>query len=99
MLIMEEENITYTLEFEEQALKDIQALKKSEKSAYNKLLKLLDELTEHPRTGTGKPEVLKHNFSGYYSRRITQKHRLIYSVDDTQITVCIISASGHYTDK
>ena len=79
---MEESNITYTLEFDEQALKDIQLLKKSEKQAYNKLLKLLDELTEHPTTGTGKPEVLKFGLSGFYSRRITQKHRLVYKVDN-----------------
>ncbi|MFR3873081.1 MAG: Txe/YoeB family addiction module toxin [Bacteroides ovatus] len=96
---MEESNITYTLEFDEQALKDIQLLKKSEKQAYNKLLKLLDELTEHPTTGTGKPEVLKFGLSGFYSRRITQKHRLVYKVDNEQITVLIISAIGHYSDK
>ena len=96
---MEESNITYTLEFDEQALKDIQLLKKSEKQAYNKLLKLLDELTEHPTTGTGKPEVLKFGLSGFYSRRITQKHRLVYKVDNEQITVQIISAIGHYSDK
>lgn len=96
---MEESNITYTLEFDEQALKDIQLLKKSEKQAYNKLLKLLDELTEHPTTGTGKPEVLKFGLSGFYSRRITQKHRLVYKVDNEQITVLIISAIGHYSNK
>ena len=96
---MEESNITYTLEFDEQALKDIQLLKKSEKQAYNKLLKLLDELTEHPTTGTGKPEVLKFGLSVFYSRRITQKHRLVYKVDNEQITVLIISAIGHYSDK
>jgi toxin YoeB len=96
---MEELNITYTLEFDEQALKDIQLLKKSEKQAYNKLLKLLDELSEHPTTGTGKPEVLKFGLSGFYSRRITQKHRLVYKIDNEQITVLIISAIGHYNDK
>lgn len=96
---MEESNITYTLEFDEQALKDIQLLKKSEKQAYNKLLKLLDELTEHPTTGTGIPKVLKFGLSGFYSRRITQKHRLVYKVDNEQITVLIISAIGHYSDK
>ena len=96
---MEESNITYTLEFDEQALKDIQLLKKSEKQAYNKLLKIKDEITEHPTTGTGKPEVLKFGLSGFYSRRITQKHRLVYKVDNEQITVLIISAIGHYSDK
>ena len=96
---MEELNITYTLEFDEQALKDIQLLKKSEKQAYNKLLKLLDELSEHPTTGTGKPEVLKFGLSGLYSRRITQKHRLVYRIDNEKIIVLIISALGHYSDK
>ncbi len=59
----------------------------------------LDELTEHPTTGTGKPEVLKFGLSGFYSRRITQKHRLVYKVDNEQIIVLIISAIGHYIDK
>lgn len=97
--MMEELNITYSLEFDEQALKDIQQLKKSDKQGYNKLLKLLDELSEHPTTGTGKPEALKFGLSGLYSRRITQKHRLVYKVDDEQIIVLIISAIGHYSDK
>lgn len=96
---MENDTKTYTLEFEEQALKDIKALKKSEKSAYKKLEKLLEELTEHPTTETGRPEALKYELSGYYSRRITQKHRLIYSINEEQITVKIITVAGHYKDK
>lgn len=96
---MENEKNVYTLEFKEQALKDIQFLKKSEKSAYNKLIKLLDELTEHPRTGTGKPEALRHGLSGYYSRRITQKHRLVYQIEDEKINIVIVSTAGHYDDK
>ena len=54
---------------------------------------------EHPYSGTGKPELLKHNYAGYYSRRITQKHRLIYEINDQEITVLILSAAGHYQDK
>ncbi len=96
---MEESNITYTLEFDDQAIEDIKLLKKSDKQAYSKLSKLLDELTEHPTTGTGKPKVLKFGLSGFYSRRITQKHRLVYKVDNEQIIVLIISAIGHYSDK
>ena len=60
----------------------------------NKILTLLDELTEHPFTGTGKPEQLKHDFSGYWSRRINKEHRLIYSV--LEDVVYINSAFGHY---
>lgn len=97
--MMENENITYTLEFEEQALKEIKSLKKSEKQAYNKLIKILEELRHHPTTGSGKPELLKYNYSGFYSRRISQKHRVIYSVNDCEIIVNVISAKGHYDDK
>ena len=96
---MDKQSSSYTLDFSEQAKKDMQALKKSEISAYNKLAKMLEELIEHPTTGTGKPEVLKFGLSGLYSRRITQKHRLVYRVDDAQITVLVISVLGHYSDK
>jgi toxin YoeB len=97
--MMENENITYVLGFEEQALKDIKTLKKSEKTAYSKLLKILEELRFHPTTGSGKPELLKYNYAGFYSRRISQKHRLIYSINENEIIVTIISAKGHYDDK
>lgn len=60
------------------AKEDIQKLKRSEPSAFKKLAKLLLELGEHPETGTGKPEKLKGDLSGKWSRRITDKHRIIY---------------------
>lgn len=80
-------------------MKDIKTLKKSEKLAYIKLLKLLEELRFQPETGSGKPELLKYNYAGFYSRRISHKHRLIYSVNENEITITIISAKGHYDDK
>lgn len=95
---MNNSDIVYTIEFEEHAVQDIKALKKSDKVAYKKLQKLLEELREHPTTGTGKPEALRHELSGYYSRRISRKHRLIYSIDEARITVIILAASGHYRE-
>ncbi len=89
----------YKIEFTIDALSEIAILKKSEVAAYNKLQKLLLELMEHPYTGTGKPKQLKGDLSGCYSRRITQKHRLVYSVDNEKVIVLILSASGHYEDK
>jgi toxin YoeB len=97
--MMENENITYAIEFEEKAIKEIKALKKSEKQAYSKLIKILEELIYHPTTGLGKPELLKHNYAGFYSRRISQKHRIIYSINDREISVNVISVKGHYSDK
>ncbi len=61
-----------------------------------KIESLLLELTEHPRTGTGKPEQLKGKLLGYWSRRINSEHRLVYSIDDNVVTVTIVAAKGHY---
>ncbi len=78
---------------------DLRKLKKSEPNAYKKAYSLIEELHNHPTTGTGKPEQLKGDFSGFYSRRITAKHRLVYSIDKEKVIVSIISAYGHYNDK
>ena len=92
--------MTYTLEFSEIALSDIKKHKKSgDKSVLKKIEKLLNELMEHPMTGTGQPEQLKHNLAGLYSRRINQKHRLVYSINEEVITVYVLSAWAHYGDK
>ena len=91
--------MNYTLLFTKKASEDIKMLKKSDSSAYKKLEKLLCELIEHPYTGSGNPEMLKHALSGLYSRRISQKHRLIYSINDNEINVTILSTKGYYEDK
>jgi len=57
----------------------------------------LEELAEHPFTGTGKPEPLKHDLSGMWSRRINGEHRLVYEIEDD--TVFFYSAKGHYYTK
>ncbi|MBA5629868.1 Txe/YoeB family addiction module toxin [Moheibacter lacus] len=91
--------MNYILKFTEIAEKDISSLKKSDKRAFEKLSQLLDELKEHPYSGTGKPKTLKHSLKGLWSRRISKKHRLIYAVYENEITVLIVSAKGHYSDK
>ncbi len=92
--------MSYTLEFSKTALKDIEKHKKSgDKPTLKKIEKLLTELMEHPITGTGQPELLKHNLAGLYSRRINKKHRLIYSIKEKIITVYILSAYSHYREK
>jgi toxin YoeB len=49
--------------------------------------------------GIGSPERLKHQFSGFWSRRINLKDRLIYKIEDKEVIVYIISLKGHYYDK
>lgn len=92
--------MSYTLEFSKMALEDIEKHKKSgDKTILRKIEKLLNELMEHPSTGTGKPEMLRHDLAGLYSRRINKKHRLIYSINDRVVTVHILSAWSHYGEQ
>jgi len=53
----------------------------------------------HPETGIGKPEKKKHNLSGYWSREIDKKNRMLYYIDKDIVTVSVVSALGHYDDK
>jgi toxin YoeB len=64
------------------------------KKIFNKLLKLIYETVKTPFSGTGSPEPLRHRFHGYWSRHITDEHRLVYKVTDDEIT--IISCKYHY---
>jgi toxin YoeB len=59
---------------------------------------LLRAIQENPFQGIGKPEPLKHNLSGVWSRRINQEHRIIYEIiDENTIEILnIISLKGHY---
>lgn len=92
--------MTYTLNFEKEALRDIERLRKSgNKAVMSKLEKLLVELIEHPDTGTGQVEALRGNYVGYWSRRLDQKNRLIYTIEETTVTVTVVSVLGHYGDK
>ncbi len=87
--------MSYHLDFSDQIKNDIDFHKKSgNKAILKKLYVFLDELTEHPYTGTGKPEPLKHALSGNWSRRINKEHRLIYEVLNDSIN--LLSAKGHY---
>jgi toxin YoeB len=92
--------MSYLLEFSKTALEDIEQHKKiGDKLTLKKIQKLLIELMEHPTMGTGKPEMLKHNLKGLYSRRINQKHRLVYSIKAEIVTVYLLSAHSHYGEK
>ncbi len=85
----------YSLVFSTTALDDLEYFKKSgNKKVLLKIARILEELTLHPDKGTGKPERLKFELSGYWSRRINKEHRLIYRFDDRK--VYIVSLKGHY---
>ena len=91
--------MSYKIIILKEANDDIQTLKRNEPQAYKKVMGLIAELQEHPTTGTGHPKPLGGNRNGQWSRRITDKHRLVYQINDNTITVLILSSYGHYDDK
>ena len=76
-----------------------QHYKSGNKAIIKKISDIIVSLSEDPYHGPGRPEPLKYELQGYWSRRITQKDRMIYKVHDAEVTVLVISASGHYFDK
>ena len=91
--------MNFELRYTAEANENLIRLSKNEPKAFQKALRLLAELQEHPRTGTGHPEQLTGDMMGCWSRRITRKHRLIYEIHDTEVIVLVLSAYGHYRDK
>ncbi|MCG2420290.1 Txe/YoeB family addiction module toxin [Aequorivita sp. F47161] len=85
----------YVLDFTEQAKEDIAFHKKSGNlKILQKIFQLLNDAIDHPFEGLGKPEPLKYNLSGCWSRRINKEHRLVYEVKENRIIV--LSLKGHY---
>jgi toxin YoeB len=87
----------YNLIFKKKAIDEIKKIKTSgRKIDLQKLDKIIEELETHPTTGTGNPEQLKHNLSGFWSRRINKKDRLIYEIiEEPENLVVVVSALGH----
>jgi toxin YoeB len=88
----------YSIEYSEQAIKELILMRKSSPQTYKKFEKLVLELAEHPYTGTGHPHQLRY-LDGIWSRKIDKKNRLRYMVNDETVLVFVISAMGHYNDK
>jgi len=65
-----------------------------DKKTLRKINDILKEVCRTPYTGVGKPEALKHNYSGLWSRRIDEKNRLVYKIKDDQIV--IFCCRDHY---
>ena len=85
--------------FAPRAVEDLKYWKKTgNKIIQKKIEQLLRAIQENPYEGIGKPEPLKYDLSGAWSRRITQEHRLVYQINDKGeiIILNILSAKGHY---
>lgn len=89
----------YEIRYTPEANIGLAKLQKNEPKAFQKALRFIEELKEHPKTGTGHPEPLKGEPLGRWSREITKKHRMVYRIYNEEVVVLILTSYGHYTDK
>lgn len=80
--------------FHQTAFDDYNDWAKSDRKLFERIRRLINETARTPFEGTGKPEPLKHQLKGYWSRRISDEHRLVYKV--TQEYLIIVSCKYHY---
>ncbi len=82
------------LTFAKTAWEDYLYWQQTDKKTLKRINTLIKEIERQPFTGIGDPEPLKHNWSGYWSRRIDREHRLVYKVTDNAII--IVQCRYHY---
>ena len=82
------------LSWTEVAWEDYEYWQKTSKDKFKQISKLIKAIKRDPFDGIGKPEPLKHDLAGYWSRRIDQEHRLVYGVQDNAII--IVQCRYHY---
>jgi toxin YoeB len=75
------------LVFTELSWEDYLFWQKNDKQKLKRINELLKDISRHPYDGIGKPEPLKFNYAGFWSRRIDEENRLIYRVDDDEIQI------------
>lgn len=75
------------LSWAEDAWDDYLYWQKNDKRTLRRINELIRDVKREPFDGIGKPEPLKHNWSGYWSRRITGEHRLVYKVESDQVLI------------
>ncbi|MGA0557685.1 Txe/YoeB family addiction module toxin [Larkinella sp. VNQ87] len=83
-----------TLSWDRDAWQDYLYWQKTDKNVLKRINELIKDCLRTPFQGIGKPEALKENLQGYWSRRITEEHRLVYTVIDDRLH--IIQCRYHY---
>jgi toxin YoeB len=75
------------VKFETTALDDMLYWSRNDLKLMKRIFELIQNIQQTPFDGIGKPEPLKHNLKGFWSRRIDQEHRLVYTVTDAEIII------------
>jgi toxin YoeB len=83
-----------TISFHAQGWEDFTGWPQHDPKIFSRLVRLISETAKDPFGGIGKPEPLKHQLKGYWSRRITDEHRLVYKI--TEDSIIIASCRYHY---
>jgi len=73
--------------FSENAWEDYLFWQKTDKKTLKRINKLIKNIQRNKYEGLGKPEALKHNLSGFWSRRITNKHRIVYKIENNSVLI------------
>jgi len=81
--------------FETSAFEQFNKWALENKKIYAKIVELINDIQRHPFSGIGKPEPLKHRLKGFWSRHITDEHRLVYKITDEE--VILVSCKFHYS--
>lgn len=82
------------VQFTKKSLKQLQDWKESDSKIFDKIIELIENTLLEPFSGIGKPEPLKYEKQGYWSRRINREHRLVYKI--TNQAIIIVSCRFHY---
>ena len=76
-----------TIKFTKNAAEDIEFWKKKDSKVFNRARTIIKDIARDPYNGIGKPEPLKYNLSGKWSRRLTKEHRIVYEVNGGSIII------------
>ena len=82
------------ISFEDAGWNDYLYWQTTDKAMLRKLNQLIRDIQRDPFDGIGKPEALKNELSGFWSRRISSEHRLVYRVEDGELVIA--QCRGHY---
>jgi toxin YoeB len=82
------------ISFEAAAWEDYQYWQKEDRMILKKINQLIRDIQRNPFDGIGKPEALKNNLGGFWSRRITDEHRIVYCIHDDDLIIA--QCRGHY---
>lgn len=83
------------IELKTNAIDDIEFFRKKDPKKVERIFDLIEDIKKNPETGLGKPERLKHNLAGCWSRRVDRFHRIIYRVEKEKIV--ILNCRFHYS--